>query len=43
VDAPSFVHRGVSAGSTLRYRLIGVRPDGRAAPPSPVLEVKVPD
>jgi uncharacterized protein len=42
-DSASFVHRGVSPGSTLRYQLIGVRPDGSPAPPSPVLEVKVPD
>jgi fibronectin type 3 domain-containing protein len=41
-DTASFVHRGVRPGSTLRYRLVGVRPDGRMAPPSPVLEVKVP-
>jgi fibronectin type 3 domain-containing protein len=43
VEAPGFVHRGVEPGSTLRYRLVGVRADGREAPPSPVLEVKVPD
>ncbi len=42
-DTASFVHSGVRAGSTLRYQLIGVRPDGSAAPPSPLLEVKVPD
>jgi fibronectin type 3 domain-containing protein len=42
-DSASFVHHGVRAGSTLRYQLVGVRPDGSAAPPSPVLEVKVPD
>jgi fibronectin type 3 domain-containing protein len=42
-DTASFVHRGVRPGSTLRYRLVGVRPDGGMAPPSPVLEVKVPD
>jgi fibronectin type 3 domain-containing protein len=37
-----FEHRGVRPGQTLRYRLVGVRPDGREAPPSPVLEVKIP-
>ena len=42
-DTASFVHRGVRPGSTLRYQLIGVRPDGKEAPASPVLEVKVPD
>jgi hypothetical protein len=42
-NAPRYVHRGVRAGSTLRYRLVGVRPDGSEAPPSPVLEVKVPE
>ena len=47
---PPFLALVVSGGHTalyaceapLRYRLIGVRPDGSAAPPSPVLEVKVP-
>jgi fibronectin type 3 domain-containing protein len=43
VETPAFVHRGVSAGETLRYRLVGVRADGSEAPPSPVLEVRVPD
>jgi fibronectin type 3 domain-containing protein len=43
VESPRFVHRGVRPGSTLRYRLVGVRPDGRAAPPSPVFEVRVPE
>jgi fibronectin type 3 domain-containing protein len=42
-SAPTFVHDGASPGSTLRYRLEGIRPDGRPAPPSPVLEVKVPE
>jgi fibronectin type 3 domain-containing protein len=41
-ESPSFVHQGVRSGSTQRYRLIGVRPDGSPAPPSPVLEVAVP-
>jgi len=36
----SFVHHGASG--TMRYRLIGIRPDGSAAPTSPVLEVPVP-
>lgn len=43
VSESHFAHRGVKAGQTLRYRLVGVRADGSAAPPSPVLEVKVPD
>jgi hypothetical protein len=43
VDGPGFVHRGVRPGSTLSYRLVGTRPDGGEAPPSPVLEVRVPD
>jgi hypothetical protein len=42
-DSASFVHRGVASGSTLHYRLIGVRSDGHMAPPSPVLEVRIPD
>jgi hypothetical protein len=43
VDTPGFVHRGVPRGKTLRYRLVGVRPDGSAAPASPPLEVQIPD
>lgn len=43
VSTSHFAHRGVKAGQTLRYRLIGVRTDGSQAPPSRVLEVKVPD
>ena len=43
VSESHFAHRGVKAGQTLHYRLVGVRADGSAAPPSPVLEVKVPD
>ena len=42
-DSPGFVHRDVPSGKTLRYRLVGVRPDGSEAPASPVLEVLVPD
>jgi hypothetical protein len=42
-DTPGFVHRDVPRGKTLRYRLVGVRPDGSEAPASPVLEVQVPD
>jgi hypothetical protein len=42
-DTPGFVHRDVPSGKTLRYRLVGVRPDGSEAPTSPVLEVKIPD
>jgi len=42
-DVAGFVHRGVGRGRTLRYQLVGVRPDGSPAPASPVLEVKVPD
>jgi len=42
-SSPGFAHRGVEPGQTLHYRLIGVREDGSEAPPSPVLEVKVPD
>jgi hypothetical protein len=40
---PSFTQRGVKRGETRRYRLVGVRPDGSTAPPSPVLEVRVPE
>lgn len=43
VRTASFVHRDVSRGSTLHYRLVGVRADGSQAPPSPVLEVKIPE
>lgn len=42
-DTPGFVHRDVPSGKTLRYRLVGVRPDGSEAPASPVLEVVIPD
>jgi hypothetical protein len=42
-SAPSYVVDGASPGSTLRYRLAGIRSDGRPAPLSPVLEVKVPE
>jgi hypothetical protein len=40
---PTYVHDGARPGRTLRYRLEGVRRDGRPAPPSPVLEVNVPE
>ena len=43
VSAPSFAHRDVKPGETLRYRLVGVRADGSEAPPSPLLEVTVPE
>ncbi len=43
VTAASFVDRDAGAGSTQRYRLVGVRPDGGEAPASAVLEVTVPD
>ena len=43
VSSPSFAHRDVRPGETLHYRLVGVRADGSEAPPSTVLEVKVPD
>jgi hypothetical protein len=43
VSESYFAHRGVKAGQTLRYRLVGVRADGSEAPPSPVLEVRVPE
>lgn len=43
VGEASFTHRGVRPGETLRYRLVGVRADGSEAPPSPVLEVRIPD
>ena len=42
VQASHFVHRGVRPGETLRYRLVGLRPDGTPAPPSAPLEVRVP-
>ena len=42
VSSVGFSER-VRPGQTLRYRLVGVRADGSDAPPSPVLEVKVPD
>ncbi len=43
VETASFIDRDPRAGSTQRYRLIGVRPDGSEAPASAVLEVSVPD
>lgn len=43
VESASFVDRSARAGSTQRYRLVGVRPDGSEAPSSLVLEVEVPD
>jgi hypothetical protein len=43
VASDHYEHRGVHPGQTLHYRLVGVRPDGSEAPPSPVLEVKVPE
>jgi fibronectin type 3 domain-containing protein len=42
VSSVGFSER-VRPGQTLRYRLVGVRADGSDAPPSPVLEVKVPE
>lgn len=38
-----FVHDDVEPGGTYRYRLVGIRPDGTPAPPSAVLELRVPD
>lgn len=43
VASDRFEHRGVRPGQTLRYRLVGVRPDGSEAPPSRVLQVTVPE
>jgi hypothetical protein len=42
-SAPVFVHEGAGTGRKRSYRLEGIRSDGRPAPPSPVLEVEVPD
>lgn len=42
VRESEFVHRDLEPGQHLRYRVIGVRPDGREAPPSRVVEVTVP-
>jgi fibronectin type 3 domain-containing protein len=43
VASDHFEHRDVRPGQTLRYRLVGIRADGSEAPPSRVLEVKVPE
>ena len=38
VREPRFVHRDADPGARIRYRLVGVRPDGQEAPPSAVVE-----
>jgi fibronectin type 3 domain-containing protein len=43
VNASQFLHRGVRPGQTVRYQLIGLRPDGSEAPPSAPYEVHIPD
>jgi len=43
VNASRFEHTGVRPGETVRYRLVGLRSDGSEAPPSQVLEVRVPE
>jgi hypothetical protein len=40
-DQPHF-EEAIPDGGTLRYRLVGVRPDGSEAPPSSIVEVEVP-
>ncbi len=38
-----FLHRDAKPGAKLRYQLVGVRPDGSEAPPSRLVEVRVPE
>ncbi len=43
VPSEGFVQRGVEPGQHLRYRVVGIRPDGSEAPPSAIVEVTVPE
>jgi hypothetical protein len=38
-----FLHAGAERGARLRYQLIGIQRDGREAPPSALVEVRVPE